>query len=366
MEQGRADRHLSFSYTQNPLIDIVTGVDYNLAMAVENKEIFSFISQVRRALVDFPVLRENVVFIDTNENSAGNKSLKFHGGWQTKFNILVKKRFPGVLTKLQEWRQYPQNRESCGILSNTGDLVIMHYNADTLSKNPQFLFDHELGHLVVPEARNEDNPSECRADAFAAIRHLKRTGETDFLTKLSWERAYRFVQMTANSPPPETLSQSWAQGYRDTAHHLTTTVLDAVINASEAIINKDLSSEDTALLAAEYAKKYQLEKPILLQLKREYGALNKLPEDCSDQVYHNAIASIALATPNRATFQIGMSAILYTLNKGYKIEPILINSLNRKLSHYKDIIEIPHLGENAKNTGCQILPTTHQKSSGQQ
>jgi hypothetical protein len=71
--------------------------------------------------------------------------------------------------------------------TNDGDCIIFMYTQDdyphyfgnvvTRARELQFIFDHETGHVVVPEGSSKDRlKAENAADAFALLRDLKRGG----------------------------------------------------------------------------------------------------------------------------------------------------------------------------------------------
>jgi hypothetical protein len=99
---------------------------------------------------------------------------------------------------------------------------------------------HETGHALIPghDVDNNHPFRESAADAFAALLFLQRFGPEakDFLSKMSWNRAFEAV--------------------RGDTSHLTTFVLDKIIADSAHEDFYNLSLAETIKLAETYAKKW--------------------------------------------------------------------------------------------------------------
>lgn len=143
----------------------------------KSRFVFNFDEAVEEAKRDYPKETENVTFIDTSAPDAAEKLLAWAqeaGYSQTQYEALI--------YKMEHQVAFATSSNSTG-----GKLLGMPVNRDAekygfkgeREKSAFFTFNHELGHLVIPEGlANESSKSteyrEHAADTFAVLRSLQQ------------------------------------------------------------------------------------------------------------------------------------------------------------------------------------------------
>ena len=154
---------------------------------------------------------------------------------------------------------------------------------DNTSLMQLFTLYHETGHALITGGPRIDKThpyGECAADAYAALRFLRRFGDDakPIISMISWKRTYNAVN------------------FLDTTH-LTTTVLDKIIADSATRDFSKLSEAQTIKLAAEYAKKWMPEDAAFEASRMIFTQ--------GDQINFPLLASTCLGSSDNFAFYIG-------------------------------------------------------------
>ena len=137
---------------------------------------FDFNKAVEEAQHDFPEQTKNVTFVDLDAPDADQKLRDWVDSLSEKTkNAMQRGGALDTFTTTCSGFAFNAKTEGKQILA-----IHSHYCKDiTLfqhapEKQAAFVFDHELGHIVVAEADTATNKSENKADGFAIMRGLKR------------------------------------------------------------------------------------------------------------------------------------------------------------------------------------------------
>jgi len=137
---------------------------------------FDFDKAVEEAKHDFPEQTKNVTFVDLDAPDADQKLRDWVNSLSEKTkNAMQRGGALDAFTTTCSGFAFDAKGEDKKILA-----IHSHYCKDITmfqhapEKQAAFVFDHELGHIVVPEADTATNKSENKADGFAIIRGLKR------------------------------------------------------------------------------------------------------------------------------------------------------------------------------------------------
>jgi hypothetical protein len=159
-----------------------------------------------------------------------------------------------------------------------------------------FVFDHEMGHAVIPNAGYFDgkNKAECIADAYAVIRHLQRYGAgSAAIDMLVQQRAFQFIFR------------------RGRASHLTSPVVEQILARRHEIAWDSLTPAETTKLAWRFAMEYAMHPTLLDVIDRD---LRKFQGRIGD-IQGGATASLqelaekVLSTDVSAVFKYGAEAL---------------------------------------------------------
>ncbi len=176
-----------------------------------------------------------------------------------------------------------------------------------------YAFDHETGHILVPEGLNKfhEEKREFAADAYAAIRCFQRFGNEakEIMSAVSWQRAYIGV-FTGNTG------------------HLTTTVIDRIIAESDSTDYAKMTPQETVAHAARIAQE-------TLPARHQLEALR---DDMSSSKHRgnislNLMAETCLSTQSDLSFFILAKALHPFLQpKGMEINdaPVAIDPVWRE------------------------------------
>ncbi|MDP2205301.1 MAG: hypothetical protein Q8K65_03240 [Alphaproteobacteria bacterium] len=233
--------------------------------------------------------------------------------------------------------------------SETDDFLLVFSGADhptamhfPMHSSQQFIFDHELGHIVAPgglsalekrppkregtlsvahygETIAQFNRGETVADTFAVLRGIQRgTLSREEIAELAMMRTF----------------DSWAHG---SYTHLTTTAIDALLAYSDTGTLATLTPAAQLRLTADHAAKYGLSAQdcgslacdfYLAERDRMYNTMEtEAPKHPLEQKLENLFAILSTAPENSATFYIAARVFQSTISKGYidhvgKIETI--------------------------------------------
>jgi hypothetical protein len=220
---------------------------------------FDFNAAVRRAAKDHPELSKNAIFIDAQKDK-----------WERTADILssvgVDEDDMGDLEKTV--RDAKRLKTSFHLALHRDDkpplsAVVFHrdrhplYGDKSGPVDDAGTFDHETGHALTPDL--EGTLAENTADAYAALRHLQRSGgDEKSIDYCGWKRAFIFMTTGMTS-------------------HLTTFTVDQIICDTKAADFLSLTPEETAAVAKAYASMHTPDKKELTRLKAAFRPLKKLP-----------------------------------------------------------------------------------------
>lgn len=265
---------------------------------------FDFAAAAARVLRDFPQMKSNTVFLNTDTPR------ETYGHWKAK--LAAKLTGQGFYSRQQV--QQSNKDDSSYAFQNSrfgAQLKSLVYKPDDafsaqlgvtadIKQAQAYGFYHELGHLVVKDAHGampKGKPyPENAADSFATLRHLQDNPQDMLLPMVnSWARAYRFI----------------ASGVQT---HMTSTSIEAII-ADHTGKRRDFAAMDgssIAAAAADYADKNAPDEEAVDRARFEaygrfkgIGKLFPLTENTQTQLL--AFAETALKTESRFAFQAGLS-----------------------------------------------------------
>lgn len=141
---------------------------------------------------------------------------------------------------------------------------------------------HETAHIFIsgPIADKDHSFCECAADAYAALRFFQRFGQEaeSTLSMISWLRSFKALHKS------------------DTAH-LTTTVLDKIIDDSASMDFSALKPDETVILAAKYALEWTPPPDVLAAARKVFPS--------AGSINLKQISETCLTSPNDLAFYIG-------------------------------------------------------------
>ncbi len=219
-----------------------------------------FNREVNKALTDFPQLQGRFVFINAPENTTVtdvDKRMLGVSDYQLddivdKVKYEAEKAGSSMATKL--------GRDSLDVLVYTPLPFKMFTGKDqTPEMEAMAVFDHELGHLVVPGGYFSQDPTlrETAADTFAVLRHIQRYGEeSKAIEKAGWRRAFDFV-------------------ISGDAGHFTMLTLDEVTKIKDKLDIKNMSPQQTADLASRLALEHTPHADVTNSIAYEFEAVRQ-------------------------------------------------------------------------------------------
>jgi hypothetical protein len=135
-----------------------------------------------------------------------------------------------------------------------------------LSETRFSIFDHELAHAVIPEARAHKVKAESVADSYMALRHFQRYG--------------------AQSPTINTLMRRRAvmAFFNQDADHFTPPALEKILEVKDTVDPSSLTPAQTAKLAARIGARHTINEKEKKYLSRQFNKLRgALIDTTSDQ-----------------------------------------------------------------------------------
>lgn len=282
-------------------------------MAASRKApVFDLKKEARKAFRDFPQLRANTFFTSTDHYTTEFPKPPYGGSKEIQSRPALDE-FHEIISdciKAQTGSGSIKHKKLKAVIIDLHEPVVFN----SRYKDRVFALDHETGHFLVPGAYTDGGGNlhdENAADAFGAIRQLQRFGkDTRNLELLSSHRSY---QLTNN---------------RDRTH-LSSLTVNRIIRDSRHIDFKSMSPEETIRAAEKYAKKYT---PSQAELDEVNDFLQRIPTSelalsgeydiqPTKKCHLELLASSALTTPGRFSFQIGLSLFLPFLDdKGATLE----------------------------------------------
>ncbi|MEZ0260401.1 MAG: hypothetical protein ACAH80_05285 [Alphaproteobacteria bacterium] len=313
-------------------------------MTAEAATGFDYKREVDAAFRDHPALRKNTLFILTKVED-GMSVNKVSGNW----GLRLKTHLTPVAAWLQNTAVWAHQNDMSAAYKNDDykiKALIFKDDESYFDKVPAkwrdtartFAFFHELGHLMVQEGFDvtEDKPyGECYADAFATIRCIQKFGADDgFLDSTAWARAYKFIHYNSST-------------------HLTTTVIDKILEDSKTRDFSKLTPAETVEAAAQYARDNMPSVVQIATAKKNFkplsGLLKYVNQDKMDRL--QTLASTTLAAGDRFTFYIGARAFQPFLNP----EGVELNGSKLKLDFYERTRMSQDLPKRAERMGFDAL-----------
>lgn len=265
---------------------------------------FDFAAATARVLRDFPHMKSDTVFLNTDTPR------ETYGHWKAKLAAALTGQGHHSREQIEQSRQHDSSYAFQNSRWGAQLKSLVYKPDDSFSKQlggtvgtaqaQAYGFHHELGHLVVKDAHGAmpmGKPyPENAADSFATLRHLQDNPDNLLLPMVnSWARAYRFIVSGAQT-------------------HMTSTSIEAIV-ADHAGQKRNFAGMDGGALAAaaaDYADKNAPDEEAVDRARYEaygrfkgIGKLYPLTENTKTQLL--AFAETALKAESRFAFQAGLS-----------------------------------------------------------
>lgn len=217
---------------------------------------FDFNKAVEEAKHDFPEETKNVTFVDLDAPEADQQLRDWVNSLSEKTKNAMQR--GGALDAFSTncsgfaFDAQSEGKKILAIHSNYCKDITMFGHAP--EKQAAFVFDHELGHIVVPEANTATNKSENKADGFAIIRGLKR-GSMD----------KKDAQLIADSRAVDFFLEG-------DLVHLTTAGMDNLIVNPKKINFLDLTPAQIAAIAHKHGETFASDKDSRAELTSAFIA----------------------------------------------------------------------------------------------
>ncbi|MCE9508225.1 MAG: hypothetical protein K8R48_07960 [Alphaproteobacteria bacterium] len=276
---------------------------FNQAAQQQASRRFDYAREVRQVWRDFPETRDKLFFLDL-----------------CAAEMLVYPDLPKRKKAVRKWMNDNKNLQSAAenfrtveksscYMSWMGTVLLYTQKhkysfldkAAPKAQETMFVFDHELGHALIPNALYNDgrNKAECIADAYGVIRHLQRYGaDSAVIDVLVQQRALQFIFR------------------RDRASHLTSPVTEQILARRHEIAWDSLTPAETQQLAWRFAMEYAVQ-PILLDsidkdFKKFQGKLDNIEK--GDVAPLQELAAKVLTTSSPDVFKYGAMALKFCLD----------------------------------------------------
>jgi len=275
---------------------------------------FDYDAAVAEAYDMFPHLRQKLYFYDLGEGRWVHPDPTAHQTLDDKF-----KKHPAALTYISDCiDKFTADKNSCALGGGNGDRFILLYTSpdklrmlgrhSSLAEDIQFVFDHELGHVVSPNgARNIASMTrhECVADIYSALRHYQRYGlESDAVERLMLVRAQRIVSLAGKR-------------HRE---HFTGDALEKLLEEKDKIQIMGLSGAETAELAGKLGTAFTPPDLHVADLSISFDQFQTgLARDRGEKPLRD-LAQQLLLTGEATTFKWGARALLSYMDGN--IEPM--------------------------------------------
>ncbi len=264
--------------------------------------VFDFDAEVARVWRDFPQVKNKVIFFDAchdarlvyPETGAEREVIeKFVKSFDAKH--IMKSAF-------DRWGEKNSFCQPLGAGMRLLYILMEKHPYDKISpRAPQaqetaFVFDHELGHAIIPGADVPTNRSECFADAYATIRHLQRFGaDSPTIGHVVNNRSFDLV-----------FREDWYG-----RSHFTSAVTEKILARRHKIDWNKLSPQRTADLARKFALEYEMASDALTMLEKDFQPLHKKAESIAkgDTTPLKELAEKVLSTESSDVFKYGANAL---------------------------------------------------------
>lgn len=292
---------------------------------------FNFAEAVAEAKRDFPKETEDVTFVDTSAPDAQDKLLEW-----ARAEGLSQRQFDSMMNMLESQSAFVSKAKKSG-----HKLMAVPVERDKSKwgfenekdKSAHFVFNHELGHLVVPECVAGDSTKsteyrEHAADTFAMMRCLQQgTLDKRDIAAKSNDRGHALL-VTGDIT------------------HLTSMSLDAMVINPKNIQFLSLSPKEIIKIAQKHAATFEMDAETesrFLKVRRAgLEAQEKgLIADAVEQRLH-ALSYICLsAKPDSTGFYIAARILNNALETGhvkYAGETVTFDSKNEHWQHIRETI----------------------------
>lgn len=315
----------------------------NQASSTQEKE-FDFPAAVQRTLAEFPALAASAIFLNTETPKES------YGHWKAK----LKGSLSGQSARNSRFiRQANAEESSYAFQPDFAHPIktLVYKPNDAMQRTlgqtvpeaqvSRFVFNHELGHLTVPDAHgswHDGKPyPENAADSFATIKHLQENPD-DLMLPLanSWARAYRFIAAS-------------------NATHMTSLSTEALIAARHTAGFDNLHGKALTDYAAAHAAQHSPDQYNIDETMYIYGPyrgwhkLYPLTEDTADKLV--SLAETALKTDHAFAFQVGLTIFRPFLHPA----GVEINGVTFKLDENKRAELETQFEAKAQNLGVPSL-----------
>lgn len=292
---------------------------------------FNFSEAVAEAQRDYPKETEGVTFIDTSAPDAADKLLKWaqeEGLNQTQFDSMMK--------HLKNESAFVRESKKTGhkLLAVPVERAPEKWGFEgEKDKSAFFVFNHELGHLVVPEciAGDSSKSTEYRehaADTFAMMRSLQQgvVDKKDIIAK-SNDRGHSML-VTGDLT------------------HLTSMSLDAMAINPKNIDFLSLSPKEIVKIAQKHAAVFEMDaktESVFLKVRRAGLAAQEdgLVADAVEHRLHELSYICLSSKPDSTTFYIAARILNNALETGtvkYAGQTVSFDNKNEHWQHVKDTI----------------------------
>jgi len=205
-------------------------------------------------------------------------------------------------------------------------------NSTSSTQKITYIFEHEMGHLVIKNGLSPDKHlAECAADAYAALRHIQIFGKkTDFFEYYS-DRASTIV--LGISPI-----------------HYTDDVIEKVKQLSEKINISNLSLSETTKLAEKIAQENNLNKETLQKISKAFLPVKKAyekNEKLNESIFLKCIIAMLICEDDSDIFKAGKRFLNHPDFKKY------LKNKTEKDSNWKNAL---NLIENHQIEPTQKIP----------
>jgi hypothetical protein len=272
---------------------------FNQAAEKQDPAIFDYAREVEQVWRDFPETKNTVFFLDISKDE-----LVYPGEQERKEKLIE---WINNRSDLQSGiKEYNGVKGSCYQPYKGFGFVLLYTkeNRYTFTDRAQEIlriFDHELGHAIIPNAHYKDgkNKAECIADAYSVIRHLQRFGaDSTFIDRLVQNRAFHFVFRKGRST------------------HFTSPVTEQILARRHDIAWDHLTPQETTKLARRFALEYAMH-PFLLDsidasFKEFQGKIDDIQKGDASSL--QKLAKEVLSTNGPNFFKYGAMALKFCLD----------------------------------------------------
>ncbi len=275
---------------------------FQAATKKNDGSVFDFDAEVAQVWRDFPEIKNKVIFLDASHDA--RLVYPEEGAEKDAIERFLKIYNPKRRLK-SAFARWGEKNSFCQPLSgNTRLLYILmeKHPYDKISpraplvQETAFVFDHELGHAIIPGADVPTNRAECFADAYATIRHLQRFGaDSPFIGHVVNNRSFDLV-----------FRDSW-YGHA----HFTGAVTEKILDRCHDIDWNALTPREAADLARKFVLEHEMASEALNMLERDFKALHKQAEKIArgDTAPLKELAEKVLSTDSSDVFKYGTKAL---------------------------------------------------------